>query len=164
MDFNIKITLLFFGILLTGLTAGLCFTWSNAVTKGIAKLDDLTYLQSFQSMNRVIINPSFLLVFFLPAVLLLLNAYLYRGAPPISFWPFLLAGILYFLGIGLVTIFGNVPLNEVLDAAVLESLSLSELKKLRTYFEQPWNRWHNLRTLASTISFTLQIIGLIYLK
>ncbi|MBD3661527.1 MAG: DUF1772 domain-containing protein, partial [Arenibacter algicola] len=62
---NIGITAL---ILLTGLSAGLCFTWSNAITPGIGRLNDPGYLMSFQQMNRAIINPLFLLVFFGPSI------------------------------------------------------------------------------------------------
>ena len=43
-------------ILLTGLMAGIFFTWSNAVKPGIGKLSDLEYLRALQSMNRVILN------------------------------------------------------------------------------------------------------------
>ena len=60
MEFSINSITTISTILLTGLTAGLCFTWTNAVTPGIGRLDDLGYLQSFQEMNRAIINPLFL--------------------------------------------------------------------------------------------------------
>ena len=55
---------LFAATLLIGLTAGLCFTWGNAVTPGIGQLEDLGYLQAFQKMNRSIENPIFFMVFF----------------------------------------------------------------------------------------------------
>lgn len=152
------------GILFTGLTAGLCFTWTNAVTPGIGRLSDLTYLQSFQAMNRAIINRSFLIVFFGPVLLLFLNAFLYRNAHPQVFWLFLVAAIFFFVGVGLVTVFRNVPLNELLDQAALESLSPTELKALRAKFEHPWNRWHIQRTIASFTSFALLLTGIIYLK
>ena len=48
---------------LTGLMAGIFFTWSNAVKPGIGKLGDLEYLNALQSMNRVILNGAFLIVF-----------------------------------------------------------------------------------------------------
>lgn len=164
MEFKIKAVVLLLGILFTGLTAGLCFTWSNAITPGIGRLNDLTFLQSFQAMNRAILNPSFLIVFFSPVVLLSLNAFLHRNANPATFWSFLLATILFFVGVGLVTIFKNVPLNEMLDKTVLENLSTIELKDLRTKFEQPWNRWHILRTITSFAAFALLLIGIIYNK
>lgn len=151
-------------ILFTGLTAGLCFTWSNAITPGIGRLDDLGFLQSFQAMNRAIINRSFLIVFFGPVILLFINAYLHRNTPPTIFWSFILAAILFFLGVGLITVFKNVPLNELLDKTVLEQLSSVELKELRTQFEAPWKRWHIQRTISSFTSFALLLIGLIYTK
>lgn len=164
MEINFKIIVLMLGILFTGLTAGLCFTWSNAITPGIGKLDNLGFLQAFQAMNRTIINRSFLITFFSPVVLLFVNAYLHRNAHPSTFWSFLIAAVLFFIGIGLITVFKNVPLNEILDKTVLENLSAIELKDLRTKFEQPWNRWHIQRTVTSFIAFALLLIGVIYNK
>ena len=164
MEFKLKLIVLILGILFTGLTAGLCFTWSNAITPGIGRLDDLGFLRSFQAMNRAIINPGFLLVFFGPVILLFINAYLHRNAHPTTFWSFMLAALLFFLGVGLITVFKNVPLNELLDKTVLENLSAAELKELRTKFEKPWNRWHIQRTIASFTAFALLVTGLIFNK
>lgn len=150
-------------ILFTGLTAGLCFTWGNAVTPGLGLLDNVTFLKSFQSMNRLIINGKFLLIFFGPIMLLFLNTYLAKYTS-MGFWLFLVAAILFFIGVGLVTVFGNVPLNEVLDKSNLEALSEIELQKLRNKFEQPWNRWHNIRTLSSIGAFALLILGMYSMK
>ena len=163
MEFNTQILVLLSGIIFTGLTAGLCFTWSNAVTPGIGRLDNLTFLKSFQSMNRVIINGKFLIVFFGPVILLFLSTYLFKSNTT-TFWLFLVAAMLFFVGVGLVTVFGNVPLNEVLDKSHLETLSKTELQELRNKFEQPWNRWHTIRTLASFSAFVLLLIGTLYLK
>lgn len=150
-------------ILFTGLTAGLCFTWGNAVTPGLGQLDNITFLKSFQSMNRSIINGKFLLIFFGPIMLLFLNTYLAKYNS-MGFWLFLVAAILFFIGVGLVTVFGNVPLNEVLDKSNLEALSEIELQELRNKFEQPWNRWHNIRTLSSIGAFALLILGMYSMK
>ncbi|WP_299212575.1 DUF1772 domain-containing protein [uncultured Aquimarina sp.] len=164
MEFKLNFIILMLGILFTGLTAGLCFTWSNAITPGIGKLDDLSFLKSFQVMNRAIVNPSFLIVFFSPIVLLFFNVYLNRKADPNIFWLFLIAAILFFMGIGLITIFKNVPLNDILENSTLENLSTSELKDLRQRFENPWNRWHTIRTLTSFSAFILLITGMLYSK
>lgn len=150
-------------IFFTGLTAGLCFTWGNAVTPGLGQLDNITFLKSFQSMNRSIINGKFLLIFFGPIMLLFLNTYLAKYNS-MGFWLFLVAAIVFFIGVGLVTVFGNVPLNEVLDKSNLEALSEIELQKLRNKFEQPWNRWHNIRTLSSIGAFALLILGMYSMK
>lgn len=164
MEFSIKTTVLLISILFTGLTAGLCFTWSNAVTPGIGKLNDITFLQSFQAMNRTIINLSFLTVFFGPTILLFLNVYFFKDSNPNVFCSFLLAAILYFVGVGLVTVFKNVPLNEILDKTVLETTTREGLKDLRGVFEKSWNRWHMIRTVTSLTSFALLLIGIIHAK
>lgn len=162
MEIKLKLIVLLLSVLLTGLTAGLCFTWSNAVIPGIERLDDRSFLQSFQAMNRAIINKSFLIVFFGPVFLLLLNAYLHKNALPVTFWSFIIAAILFFLGVGLVTVFKNVPLNEILDTSSLETMTTIELKTLRNTFETPWTSWHLARTLSSLLAFILLLIGLIY--
>lgn len=154
---NIGITAL---ILLTGLSAGLCFTWSNAITTGIGRLNDPGYLMSFQQMNRTIINPLFLLVFFGPSIVGAINLYLFKNAPSPLIWSLTLGIAIYFFGVVMVTIFGNVPLNEVLDKTDLNSASIEELRQLRERFEVKWNRLHLIRTLSSIISFLLLLIGL----
>ncbi|NER17793.1 anthrone oxygenase family protein [Spongiivirga citrea] len=164
MEIKFKFIVLLLGILFTGLTSGLCFTWTNAVTPGIGRLNDLSFLQSFQAMNRAIINKSFLIVFFGPVFLLMVNAYLHRNTNPSTFWAFLIAAILFFIGVGLVTIFKNVPLNEILDKTILETASIGDLANLRELFEQPWNRWHMIRTITSCTSFVLLLIGIINSK
>lgn len=146
-------------IVLTGLTAGLCFTWGNAVTPGIGQLSDKGFLEAFQQMNRSIINPSFALVFFGPLFCHLLNIYLQRSTLDLSFWLFTLAALLYLGGLVCITIFKNIPLNEILDAADLTTATVAELQDLRKTFEKPWNMWHNLRTLSSTAAFLLTVLG-----
>lgn len=148
-------------VVLTGLSAGLCFTWSNAITPGIGRLDDLGYLSAFQQMNRSIINPLFIIVFFGPFFLGLINLYLFKTASSSIIWLLILATAIYFLGVVLATIFGNVPLNDILDKTDLGTSSLEDLKQLRHRFEDKWNRWHLNRTISSVISFFLLIITLL---
>ena len=164
MELQFKLIILIIGILFTGITAGLCFTWSNAVSPGIGQLDDMSFLKSFQSMNRTIINPSFAIIFLSPCLLLFVNAYLFKNSNQITFLAFLAAAILFLIGIGLITAFKNVPLNEILDKTNLESATQVELKNLRKTFEQPWNQWHAIRTVCSIISFSLLVIGMVFNK
>lgn len=159
MELSINTITLFLAILLTGLAAGLCFTWTNAITPGIGQLDNLGYLRSFQKMNRAILNPLFFTVFFGPFFMIMLSAILYKKASPQLFWMILITGGIYFVGVATVTIFGNVPLNETLDKTDLMASSAQELKVLRKQFEGPWNRLHLIRTITSAISFGLLILA-----
>jgi len=161
MDFTLQHIVTIVLVLLLGLSAGLCFTWTNAVTPGIGQLDDIGFLSAFQQMNRSIINPLFILVFFGPFFLGLINLYLYKNASNTVIWLLIFAIAIYFFGVLLVTIFGNVPLNEILDKTDLGKASIEDLKQLRERFEDKWNRLHLIRTISSAIAFLLLILTLL---
>ena len=161
MEFNLETTVVFISIMLTGLTAGLCFTWTNAITPGIGQLSDLGFLQAFQQMNRSIINPLFIIVFFGPFISQILTIYLKHEDNDKAFWVFVAAAALFILGVVFVTVFKNVPLNDILDRTDLVGSTTEELKTLRQKFEVPWNHWHLVRTISSIASFALLIYGLL---
>ena len=163
MDISIKLIVVVIAILLTGLSAGLCFTWANAVTPGIGRLDNVGYLQAFQAMNRAIINPAFLVVFFGAFIAQLVSVILWKNASSTILLLLIAATLLYFFGLVIVTIFGNVPLNELLDKTNLTTASAEELQQLRSQFEVRWNRFHFIRTLTSTLSFGSLVIALMYI-
>ncbi|MDC6365705.1 MULTISPECIES: DUF1772 domain-containing protein [Flavobacteriaceae] len=161
MEISFGNIILVLAIVLTGMTSGLCFTWGNAVTPGIGNLDDLAYLRSFQQMNRSILNPTFFVVFFGPVFMSFLSAFANKSGYGSVFWLSLIAATIYLIGVALVTIFGNVPLNEILDRTNLLNSGTEELKNLRKQFEEPWNRFHGIRTITSTIAFGLLAIAAI---
>ena len=77
----------------------------------------------------------------------------------------LMAGIaFYFFGVLLVTMFGNLPLNDLLDKTDLSKSGFKDLKLLRNQFEAKWNRLHLIRTISSVISFLLLILTLLIKK
>ena len=145
-------------VVLTGLSAGLCFTWGNAVTPGIGKLDNLGFLMAFQQMNRVILNPTFFIVFIGPSLLGIINLFLFKGTNSIVWWLLLGSVLVYGLGVIFVTVLGNVPLNEMIDQYALETLNKIELKSLREAFETKWNKYHFIRTISAIISFISLLI------
>jgi uncharacterized membrane protein len=161
MNLTLESIIVITTIVLTGLTAGLCFTWTNAVTPGIGQLDDFGFLRSFQEMNRAIINPVFIAVFFGPFLGHILTVYLKHQNSDAAFWLYVIAALIFILGVVFVTIFKNVPLNEILDKSDLTVASADELCALRQEFEIPWRGWHLVRTLSSIASFVLLLTGLI---
>jgi len=144
----------------TALMAGLFYSWSVSVTNGLALLPDETYLAAFQSMNRAILNPAFLVCFLGTAVLLPVTAYLhYHQSISPRFVFFTAAAICYLIGVMGITMFGNVPLNEMLDAFDLTNASKEELAEFRAKFEGPWNGLHSIRTFAAILSIILVAIA-----
>ncbi len=156
----------FAALVVTGLAAGLLFGWMVSVLPGLARIDDRTYVATMQTINREIINPAFLATFFLPPVLLGLAAVLTRGDGSDRAVYLGLAAVIYLIGVLGVTVAGNVPLNNSLDAFDLQAVAGSdpdstevtgnpELAHRRRTYETPWNRWHALRTAASVVALGL---------
>ena len=86
-------------VVLTGLMAGIFFTWSNAVKPGIGKLSDIEYLSAFQSMNRVILNPSFKALFIAAIIATIILPFLYRNQfPNTLFWLLCTSFLFYWIG------------------------------------------------------------------
>lgn len=158
MEISIKLVILIVATLLTGLSAGLCFTWSNAVTTGLSRLDDISYLAAFQQMNRTILNPTFFVVFLGPVFAIAGSVFLHRNSVTPVLWMMIAAAILYFVGVGLVTVLGNIPINEVLNKTDLNAIDSVDAKALRMRFEHDWVRLHRIRTYTSSISFLLLIL------
>ena len=152
-------------ILLSGLMAGIFFTWSNAVKPGIGKLSDLEYLRALQSMNRVILNKAFIGIFLGSIIAVaLVPVFYFKLFPNNIFWMFILALVSYWIGVFGTTVFGNIPLNEILDKVNLESINLEEITALRTRIEVKWNKLNLIRSISSGITFVLLIISYLFLK
>ena len=144
----------------SGLMAGLFYAWSISVTPGLAKINDVSYLRAFQSMNRAIINPLFAVVFFGLVILLPVLSYLsFQTSMSNPFWYVIAATILYFVGIMGVTIGGNVPLNNALEALQIQSMTPEQMEEFRKGFESKWNRFNHIRTISSFLTFLLLVIA-----
>ncbi|MEM1322070.1 MAG: DUF1772 domain-containing protein [Bacteroidota bacterium] len=159
MTISIKSLSLLAAVLLTGLSAGLFCAWMVSVIPGTRRVFDPTYLESMQSINRAILNPAFYLIFMgSPLLLAISTVQQYNSGT--TFWLLLAATLLYLFGTFGVTIFGNVPLNDALEALELGSLSKSEITEFRRSYESPWNRLHLIRTVFSVLAFLLSIVAL----
>ena len=110
-----KISIFFITILLNALSTGFFFAWSVSVILGTKKVGDLTYLQTMQSINKEILNPVFFIVFFGSLLTLILTTYQHFNNKTV-FGLVLASTIVYLIGTFGITAFGNVPLNNELEA------------------------------------------------
>lgn len=146
-------------LLLTGLSAGLFFGWTVSVIPGTKHIATKSYLEAMQSINKAILNPVFFIVFFGPTLLLIISSVSqYRQSIDISFWLFLGATLLYLGGTIGITLIGNVPLNEMLEAKSIQKLDPEELEQIRKSFENRWNLFHTIRTFCAVASFILLLL------
>lgn len=161
MEISIKALALFITILLTGLSAGLFFAWEISVIPGTKKVSDTTYIETMQAINRAIINPAFMVIFMGTLLMQIISVYQFRGTSP--FWWMLAATLIYAAGTVGVTMLGNVPLNDSLDATRLADFSSEQIESIRSSYERPWNWLHTVRTFFAVISFTLmQLAAFLY--
>ena len=111
-----------------------------------------------QSINVVVINPSFMGAFFGTAVLSLFAggiALASWGSPSASY--FFSAALFYLVGTILVTILGNVPLNNQLAAVVATDPGTHEVWE---HYLDRWVMWNHVRTAAAMIAALLYTLGL----
>ncbi|MBC2604552.1 DUF1772 domain-containing protein [Pelagicoccus albus] len=151
------LNLLLAGLVGTALVGGLLYAFSVCIMKALAGLTDAEGIKAMQTINRVILNPTFFLSFIGTAVLSLVN-----GAFVLMGWAgdfpdiFIFASAFYLFGVFLVTARGNVPLNHKLDA--LQAERGSEFWKI---YLKDWTRLNHLRTVAATISVFLYGVGFV---
>lgn len=141
------IPLTFIAILGSGLIAGVFYAFSTFVMKALARIAPAEGIAAMQSINVVVINPLFLGVFMGMVVLcvVLIIIAIARWSRPGS--GFIIAGcVLYLLGTFLVTMFGNVPLNDA-----LAKVSASEASSVANWsdYVRRWTVWNHVRTAAA---------------
>ncbi|MEO3767588.1 DUF1772 domain-containing protein [Streptomyces sp. B8F3] len=146
---------LFAAVLTTGLSAGLFSVWSYSVMPGLARVSDRTFVESFQQMNRAMMNGWFALTFGGALVFLLLAGGLLLGADgdqrskPL---PWLIAALALYVAMLAITFAINVPMNNELDAAGAVD-QIKDLAGLRERVEDRWVRWNNVRSVVTVLSF-----------
>lgn len=161
MEFNTKNIILFTSVVLTALSAGLFYGWFVSVIPGTKKIPDQAYLETMQSINREILNVGFFCIFFGAFVLLLASSFLTcRANVGLVFYYTFGATLVYGIGTIGVTMFGNVPLNNIVEALDLSSFSIDEYKNARIAYEDKWNAFNLIRTVAALLSFVLVLIAL----
>lgn len=142
---------------LTGLLAGLLLGFSISVIPGLRLMTAQQHIKAMQYINVKIKNPIFLITLMGPAVLLPIVAVQQQSDD--SFAYLATSAALYIVGVIAVTMFGNVPLNDQLDAVDADQLSTSEAEHVRTEYHGIGARWmllHHIRTVAA-IAATAQV-------
>ena len=143
----------------SALTGGVFFAFSSFVMKALARVPASEGISAMQSINVVVINPSFLGAFLGTALISIAVVVLVlagHGHPSMMY--FLGGAAFYFVGTFLVTMFGNVPLNDQ-----LADLSARDPASVRTWehYLNSWTKWNNVRLAAATVSALLYSLGLL---
>jgi uncharacterized membrane protein len=129
------------------LVVGSLFAFSTFIMSALARIDTAG-VRAMQSINVVILRSPFIALFLLSTVLsILLPVYAWFGGERQSVVPLAASGALYFVGLFVVTMAFNVPLNNRLEAAAPQDLTSIWAEYLRS-----WTAWNHVRSFAGIAS------------
>lgn len=159
MSSSFVLLLMLLAALGSGIVAGIFYGFSSFIMKALGKLPLHEGIAAMQSINVVVINPTFFAVFFGTAALSLV-----LGAVAVLDWgmagaALLVAGaLLYLVGCIGVTMAFNVPLNNRLARAKPESAEGAEVWR---HYLVAWTRWNTMRTAASALAAVFFIVAMV---
>ncbi|MDR8393771.1 DUF1772 domain-containing protein [Aliifodinibius sp. S!AR15-10] len=142
----------------SGLMAGLFFVFSCSIMKALAELRSGVGITAMQAINRAILNPVFVLVFWgtpVFCVLVMISTFLHWQGPSSIY--LIAGGAFYLVGGLLTTLIIHVPMNNAL-ATVIPS-DPGAASHWESYVNR-WTSWNHLRTVMTLLAMALFIAAL----
>jgi len=155
---QILIPALWFSAIGCGLLAGLYFAFSTFMMTALGRIGQKQGIAAMNAINVEIVRSLFLPVFFgttLTGAVLAVIAVLSWDEPGAV--ATFAGGVLYVVGMFIVTMTFNVPLNNALAAV---DPSGNEAAALWARYLKNWTRWNHVRTIASTAACALFIAAI----
>lgn len=137
------------------LMAGVYFAFSTSVMGGLGRQPEPSGIATMQSINEVILNPLFLLLFVgsgLSCAALAVTALFSDQSYP---WVRIAAAVLFVVGSLVLTGAVNVPLNDQL--AAVDPASAHGIEVWRDYLDR-WTAWNHVRAATSAVAATALVI------
>ncbi|MFD9225897.1 DUF1772 domain-containing protein [Streptomyces sp. NPDC060064] len=148
--------LLALAIISTGLYAGMMLIFRTGIMPALARLSDDQFVPAMNRINETVPRAVFVLVFLaimvFPAAALAVPV---DGRTDTQRW-LIIAGLVCAVLNNLITIGGNIPLNNALASAESASPAVPT-GQARAAFESRWNLFHLIRTLFTLASFVLLV-------
>lgn len=134
-----------------GMMAGVFGLYANTIMPGLGTTDDRTFVAAFQALDRAIVNPWFLGIGFVGAlvstgVAVVLHLRYGRRAVLVL----TAAALLLYLFAFALTVGVHVPLNNGIKAAG-DPAQIVDIAAVRERFDEPgWTRWNVVRAVSTT--------------
>jgi uncharacterized membrane protein len=143
--------LLLITLVLVASICGILALYSHTIMPGLKKLNNTTFVASFQAIDRQIINPVFMFQFFAPVILLIGLAY-YAYSQQLAEAKYIYIAAASYLVAVVITMAVNVPLNDGIKK-VADITSTQSLANARARFnESKWLVFNHIRTVFTFIS------------
>jgi uncharacterized membrane protein len=146
------------GTVAMALMAGTFYGYAVSVMVGLHGTDDQSFVTAMYEINEVTPNAAFapaLLGALILPILAAIVAFRRRSRARV---PIVAAAVLY-LAAFVVTIAGNVPLNDDLEEAGPPE-RITDAHQVREDFEDPWVLWNDVRTVLTTAGLVALIVAL----
>ena len=139
----------------SSLMAGTYFTFSMVIMPSLELLPNNDGARVMNAINRKILKTGFMPLFFGSTLLsiLMVGLSIWQWEEPTSVYG-LVGGLVYFIGMFVVTAAGNVPLNNQLDIAETNAAQLNNI--WNTYLTD-WTRWNTVRAVACSVTLVICI-------
>lgn len=159
MEFAQGATLVVAAILM-GHLAGFFFTFTNSVMPALGRGDDRAFVAGFQTLDRAVLNPLFLLGFTGAPLLTGVAALLQAGEDDRGVLYWTIAAFVCYFAVIAITRSVHLPLNAEIQAAG-DPDQVADLAAVRERFEARWVRWNVVRTVACTAAFGCLVWALV---
>ena len=144
--------------LISALVGGVFQSFSDFVMRGLGRAEGDAGMLAMQQINVTVMRSLFLTSFFLLVPGLAAAAWAASAQSSAIFHWVLGAGIVYVVGVVLVTVLGNVPMNNRLDQLISEG----EREKAAEYWQLylvRWTRWNHIRTAGCAATAALLLVA-----
>jgi uncharacterized membrane protein len=148
---TLRAVLLIAATMSMGLVDGVFALYAHTIMPALKTTDDRTFVATFQSLDRAIVNPWFMLTAFVGALVLTIAAAVTNRAG--GTLPWIATALALYLVAFVVTIAVHVPLNDAMKAAG-NPAHIADLAGVRARFhETRWAAWNLVRVATSTGAF-----------
>ena len=156
--FSIDHVLVITTLLGAAIIGGGLFVFSSFIMPSLARLQPPAGIAAMQSINVVVINVSFIGTFMATAALSIAILFINVGeAGSLADRLTDIGAVLYLVGTFLVTVRGNVPLNN--ELAAVDADNAESVAVWNRYLER-WTRLNTLRTAAALLAVVSFAAGL----
>lgn len=143
------------------LVSGVFLAFSDFVMRSLRRASPTVGIEAMQLINREVYGSAFLVALLgLVPVSGVLAVYAVLRIEGLASGWFVTGAAIYGIGVVLVTMLGNVPMNRRLDLMAAEAV---ETRDYWQHYARRWTRLNHLRTLASALAAAAFVAGTVLL-
>lgn len=146
-------------IVLLSMNLGVFALYAHTIMPGLKKVTDATFVRAFQAIDRAIINPLFMLQFFMPLALYAGLLLYISNSHVLASINNLIIGLVCYFGAVLVTIAVNVPLNDSIKSVPDSANNAALADAHRAFNESKWRAANTARSVLTLLAIIVTLLA-----